>query len=87
MDVFSADRVIIKTHAAGRRPIVVNGNIAQTLTPTRPPLPLSSIACSAPALQITRVAIATKSWFIVLETNGKDRDTRRLHSITLSSLS
>ena len=33
------------------------------------------------------VAMATMSWSSVLLTNGKERDTRRLHSITFSSLS
>ena len=36
---------------------------------------------------ITLVAKATKSWLSVLETKGKDRETRRLHSMTLSWLS
>ncbi len=33
------------------------------------------------------VATAIKSWSNVLETNGNERDTRTLHSITFNSLS
>lgn len=57
-----------------------------TLTPTFPhPLRTSTGSTFSPI--ITRVAMATKSKSSVLETNGNERDTRTLHSITFSSLS
>ena len=47
---------------------------------------MQSRAGSTDTPQMTLVAIAIKSWSRVLDTNGNVRDTRRLHSITLSSL-
>lgn len=56
-----------------------------TFTPTFPhPARTSTGSTFSPT--ITRVAIATKSKSSVLETNGNERDTLTLHSITFSSL-
>lgn len=57
-----------------------------TFTPTFPQ-PDNTSTGSTFSPTITRVAIATKSWSNVFETNGKDRETRTLHSITFRSLS
>ncbi len=57
-----------------------------TFTPTLP-FPASTSIGSGCSPTITWVAMATKSWSSVLEMNGKDLDTRTLHSITFSWLS
>ncbi|CAN8025834.1 unnamed protein product, partial [Ixodes persulcatus] len=57
-----------------------------TFTPTLPHPKVTSMG-SMGKPRMTCVARATKSQLSVLDTNGKERDTRRLHSITFSWLS
>lgn len=54
-----------------------------TFTPTTP-VPVMSPTGSTSSPMMTRVANATRSTPSVLETKGKERETRTLHSMTFS---
>lgn len=55
----------------------------RTFTPTMP-FPFIKPICSTSSPMMASVAMATRSTPRVLDTNGKERETRTLHSMTFS---
>lgn len=85
----SSDKGVAITKQKYKKPYAIHRMVLKwpfTLTPTLPHPEYSSTG-STDTPHINLVAVATKSWSRVLDTKGNERDTRRLHSITLTSLS
>lgn len=85
----SSDKGVAINSQKSKNPYAIHRMVLKwpfTLTPTLPHPEYSSTG-STDTPHINLVAVATKSWSRVLDTKGNERDTRRLHSITFTSLS